>query len=52
MDDLCQNSINTCYESLFMTKNQPSLAHVINVTKNQPNLAHVANVAKNQPNLT
>jgi hypothetical protein len=51
MHDMCQKSINTCYEpSLFMTKNQLSLVHITNVTKNQPSLAHVVNIAKNQPN--
>jgi hypothetical protein len=32
-----------------MTKNQPNLAHVVNVTKSQPSLACLA---KNQPRLT
>jgi hypothetical protein len=38
MDDMCQKSINTCYESLHTTKNQLSLAHVASITKSQPNL--------------
>jgi hypothetical protein len=42
MDDMCQNSINT-YESLHMTKSQPSLTHV---AKNQPSLTRLA---KSQP---
>jgi hypothetical protein len=38
MDDMCQKFINTCYESLHMTKSQLNLAHVTNITKNQPSL--------------
>jgi hypothetical protein len=38
MDNMCQKYINTCYKSLHMTKNQPSLTHVISVTKFQLSL--------------
>jgi hypothetical protein len=45
MDDMCQKFINI-YESLHMTKSQPSLAHVTNVAKNQTNPTHLTT---NQP---
>jgi hypothetical protein len=34
MDDMCQKTINT----LWVAKNQPSLAHVTCITKSQPSL--------------
>jgi hypothetical protein len=43
---MCQKSINI-YESLHMTKSQPSLTHVANVAKNQTNLTRLAT---SQPN--
>jgi hypothetical protein len=41
---MCQKFINTYYESLHMTKNQPSLAHVISLAKNQPSLVKLVNL--------
>jgi len=42
MDDMCEKSINTCYESLHMTKSQLNLAHVANITKSQHSLTRLS----------
>jgi hypothetical protein len=34
----CVKNVQTCYESLHMTKRQPNVAHIASVTKSQPSL--------------
>jgi hypothetical protein len=36
--DACVKNLQTHYESLYMTKSQPNLTHVISVTKSKPSL--------------